>query len=127
THAVSHEFADDRITVGKDFVLNGGAQVAEPAAALRVGDGHIECAFGDHQQALHLVIGDAHWHRGSRIADPALPDHADIQFHDIAVLDSAVPADAVHDLFVQRNADIARETAITEKRTLAAHFRDEIR
>ena len=51
------------------------------------------------------------------VADPAVIVDADVDFDDIAILNDTRAADAMNDFFVDRNADVPWELAVTEKGT----------
>jgi len=43
---------------------------------------------------------------------PSHPEYADVQFHNLAVLNAALAAYAVNHLVVRRDANIARKNAV---------------
>ena len=56
-----------------------------------------------------------------------MEDDADVELDDVGVLDAARAADAVHDLVVDRDADVAGKAAIIEERAAPAPFVDQAR
>jgi hypothetical protein len=58
--------------------------------------------------------------RRGGVADPAVEDDADVELDDVGVLDAARAADAVDDLVVDRDADVAGKAAIIEEGAAAA-------
>ena len=65
--------------------------------------------------------------RGGGVADPAVKDDADVELDDVGVLDAARAADAVDDLVVDRNADVAGKSAVMEEGAASAPFVDQAR
>ena len=60
------------------------------------------------------MMPDRHGRRG--VAHPAVFDDADVELHDVAILNAPRAADPVHDFFVHRDADIARESRGSRER-----------
>ena len=87
--SMADEFAHHAVAVGHDFVFDGCAQIAQTAAAVGMGDGQFQRVFG-HLQAV-AALSDRSRRRApsSPYRHPAVLDHADIEFHDVAVLDAA--------------------------------------
>ena len=61
------------------------------------------------------------------VADPAVEDDADVELDDVGVLDAARAADAVDDLVVDGDADVAGEAAIVEEGAASAPVVDQAR
>ena len=52
------------------------------------------------QQLFDALINHADRHRRRGVPDPAILDDADIELHDVAVLNPPLTADSVHDFVV---------------------------
>ena len=93
-------------------------------------DGPLQRALRDREQFLDPLVDHPDRNRRRRVPHPAVLHNADVELHDVAILNAALTADAVHDLVVQRNADVARENAMTkaipEKRALHTGILHEI-
>ena len=77
---------------------------------------------------MDLGRNGTHGNAGSIVANPAVFDHADINFNNVPVLnDPPRPANAMHDFLVQGNADLAWITFVVEKGTPAAGIGHELR
>ena len=92
--------------------------VADAVAGARELDGAFQNPLGDGEEPLGIGIDDADGDRGGVVSDPAIADDADIHFHDVAISDRARTADAVDDLFIDANANVAGEFFVAEKRAL---------
>src|SRR5689334_3562970 len=112
------------------FVLNFSAQVTEPGAFGSYFDRLRQCVLGNTQQLIDAFVDHSNRDCRGRIPYPAVLDDTDIQLHDVAILNPALTADAVNDLVIQRDANVAGKNPMTkpiaEERALHPRFRHEI-
>jgi len=84
-------------------------------------------SLGNAEQPLRAIVDHADRNREGRVPYPSLLDYADIELHDVAILNTSLAADSVHNLVVERDTDVARKNAmpesVTEKCALHAGFR----
>jgi len=113
-HPVPNKFADDGETKAARFIVDFGANVADAPAFSGDGDCARERIFGNAQQLIRAFIDDSNWNRRSVIAYPAILNNADVQFHNVAILNSPLAADAVNRFNMERDANVARETPVTK-------------
>src|SRR5207237_5160470 len=101
------EFPDNvELLAHRDF-LDGSADVAEPRAFMHDFNRAAQSSLGHAQQPLGAVVDHSHGDGKCRVPHPALLDHADVELHDVAILNTSLTADSVHDLVVERNANVA--------------------
>ena len=116
--AVAAVVVDDavRVRLGGDGLLDGGADVGEPATGDRPGQAGPHRALGDGEQRGVLGGGLPHRDGDGGVAVPALQDRAAVD-GDVVALGQRPPAvgDAVHDLVVDRRADAAGETVVAQE------------
>src|SRR5207249_9436669 len=130
-HPVPNKFAHDGETKAARFILDFSANVADAPAFAGDGDCTGERIFGNAQQLIRAFIDDSNWNSRGVIAYPAILNYADVQFHNVAILNSPLAADAVNHFVVKRDADVTGKNAvresITEKCTYHMGFAHEVR
>ena len=113
--AVADEFAHNAVTILADVMLDAVAEISEHPAVTGILDG-IEKGFFGGSEEMQRFLGDvANGNGEGVVADPAVVIDADVDFDDVAVLDDTRTADAVNDLLVDGDADVAGELAVTEE------------
>ena len=85
-------------------------------------DGTIEDLLGYGEESFGLGVDDSHRDAHRRVADPAIADNSDIHLHHVAVADLAWSPDSMNDLFVDGDANVAREFLVTEESALHTDF-----
>src|SRR5262249_41958729 len=65
---------------------------------------------------LSRQVASATSNRAGRVADKPPVMHADVQTDNVTKLSAAIRCQPMHDLFVHRDANVARELPVTEKR-----------
>ena len=99
--AVADKFPHDTEMMAHRFIFDRRAKIAEPGACMRVADRALAARFRSPRSKLLDALVDHADGNGRRgIAHPAVLHHADVELHDVAVLDPALTADAVHDLVI---------------------------
>lgn len=87
----------------------------------RMIDGIEQGVFGDAQQLHDFRLHGSHGNACGVVADPAVFDDADIDFHDVTIGDDAISAaNSVDDFVVDADTDLAREIAVSKESTTAA-------
>src|SRR5437868_1291214 len=111
--------------VPRSLVFDLGADIAKPATFIGGLDRKLQRFFRDAQQLICPFVDHPYRYRLGSVPDPAILDDADIEFHNVAVLNTPLTADAVYDFIVERNANISRKNAMPEAITekSAFHFR----
>src|SRR6188472_3937800 len=117
--AVTNKFAHHRKTVAARFVLNFRADVSYAPAFMRNADRARESIFGRTQQLVRALVDDSYGNCRGVIANPTILNNADVEFHDIAILNTPLAANTVNHFVVKRDANVPGENAmpqpITEK------------
>ena len=125
--AVSNKFANDAEAI---FYGLGFDEVGNVADAMS-GSGEFHSAaqnpLGDCEESLGFGGDNSDGDGGGIVANPSIANDADIHFDNIAVSDRARSANAVNDLFVNRNAALSWKAAVPKKCALALFIRHEIR
>ena len=76
---------------------------------------------------MHFGADRSNGDAGGVVADPAVFDDADVDFDNVAILnDAAGPANAVHYLLIDGNADLAGESLVAKEGTAAARIGHEL-
>ena len=108
--------------------LHCGGDVAHPGPGSRGQNALFQCTPSDLDQFPFRLIPIAGDQRDRRVTVKAIDDCADVQLHQVTVLDYPVARNAVDDLFVQGCADHTRERnrprdrRISEERRFGAPF-----
>src|SRR5438552_14280066 len=100
SHAVPDKFAHHIELVARRFLFNLRAYVAQPSTLMSHSNGAFQRPLRHPQQTFGALVNDAHRHRFRGIAHPALADDSDIEFHDIAILNSPLTGNSVNDFVV---------------------------
>ncbi len=78
-----------------------------------MGNGSVQGFLGGAEQLMHFGRDGPDRNTGGVVAEPAIFDDANIELHDIPVLnDAAGPANAMHDFFIQGDANLARKSLV---------------
>jgi hypothetical protein len=105
-HAVADKFSDAEV-VAHCFILDLRAKVAQSLVGKSKADGPLQRALSHREQFLNSLVDHANWDGRRRVAHPPILNNTDVELHDVSVLDTALAPDAVHDLIVQGNANVA--------------------
>src|SRR5439155_18582984 len=100
SHAVADKLAHDIELIARRFLLNLRAYVAQAPTLMSHSNGPFQRPLRHPQQTFGALVNDADRHRCRGIADPALADDSDIEFHDIAILNSPLTGNSVNDFVV---------------------------
>src|SRR4030095_117380 len=114
SHTVADKFSNDAEVVANCFILDRRAKVAQSLVGTSKADGQLQRALSNREQFLNSLVDHANWNRRRRVAHPAILHNTDVQLHDVAVLDPTLAPDAVHNLVVQRNANVAGENSMPQ-------------
>jgi len=116
---------------GEPLGLGHAVLVTKALVGLRVSDGSLQRALRDGEELLDPFIDHPDRNRRRRVPHPAVLHDADIELHDVAILNTALAPDAVHDLVVEGYTDVAGKDAmpkaVAEERTANSRFRDQVR
>lgn len=123
---VPDKFADDRVTVFLDMLLNGRANVVQTISGPSLIDPLMQSFFGALQELLYFWFDHSDRNGGGSVADPSIQNNTNIEFDDIAIVQLAGTANSMNDFFIDRNTDIARKPAISQKSAFPSAFADEI-
>src|SRR5207249_9097206 len=96
------------------YFFNFCAVIADPPAFISNTDCAGERIFRHPQQLVRPFINDSNRHSRRVIAYPTIPNHADIELYDIAILDPPLAADAVHHFIVKRDTNVAGKNTMPE-------------
>src|SRR6266480_3182293 len=107
------------------FIFNLRADIAEACALACDADCPLQRILRDGQQLVDTLLNDSHRHRCRRVPHPTVLDHADVQLHNIAVLNPALARDPVYNFVIERNANVPRKNAVPQPITQesASHLR----
>ena len=111
---MSDEFAHDGKTMSSRFILNLSTDIADAPALESDADGSRERGFGSTQQLVGAFLDDSNGDSGRVIANPAILNNADVEFHDVPVLDATLAANPMNHLIIKRNTDVPGENAMTQ-------------
>ena len=100
SNPVADKLAHDIKLVTRCFVFDLRADVAQPPALISHTNSTLQCPLCDPQQTFRLFVDNADRHRRGGIADPAVANHSDIEFHNIAILNPALAGNAVNNFVV---------------------------
>ena len=118
TDAVSNKFANDAEAI---FYGLGFDEVGNVADAMS-GSGEFHSAaqnpLGDCEEPLGFGGDYSDGDGGGIVANPSIANDADIHFDDVAIGDGSGTADAMNDLFVYADANVAGEFFVSEKSAL---------
>ena len=127
---VPYELTDDREATRPRKFLHGAAEVGKAATGAGVLDRFKKGLLSHCQQSLGFQRDVASRNRGRVVTDEAAFDNPDVNLDDVSRLDLAESADAVNHLLIDRDADGAGKSSITEEGALAImlahHFGGEL-
>ena len=123
--AVADVLAHDRVPVGLDERLDGGADVADVVARPGGGDAEVERLAGGVDEPAHLRGGLAAGDRESAVRPPAIEDQPAVERDEVAVVDHLGAGDAVDHLLVDRHAERVGESVVAEEARDAVMVADE--
>src|SRR5262249_58343072 len=113
------------------FILNFGADIAHAPASMSDADCARERVFSHTQQLIRPLIDDSNGNGRGVIANPTIMDNADVELHNLAILNAPLAANAVHHFVIERDANVAGKNAVPEpiaqKGTFHAGVAHEIR
>src|SRR5439155_23539463 len=95
-NAVPHEFTHHSNIRATNFILDFCADIAYASAFLRQADCEHECIFSHTQQLVCPFINYPDGNSRRVITNPALLNNADVELHDVSVLNTPLTADAVN-------------------------------
>jgi hypothetical protein len=106
---MTDEVADDTIPPGQKGLLDGGGDVPYPVARLGRGDACQKGFLGIEAELAGARIDGAHHHGPGVVADEAVAADDHVERDQVAFADDPVRgADAMDDLVVEGDADVAR-------------------
>src|SRR3954453_8776664 len=112
------------------FLLNLSTNIPKTAPFQSNADRAFQCHFGNSEQLVDSFVDDPDGNSHRSVAYPSILDHADVEFYDVAILDSPLAADSVDDFVVNGNADVTGKNpmaeSIAEERVFHAGFGHEI-
>lgn len=123
--AMADKLANDAEAMADDEVLDGSAKIAQPTAGTGVGNRLEQRLLSDSQQSFGIVRDVARGDGGGVVADETGLDDANVDFDDIARHDSPRTTDAMNDLLVYGNADVAGKPPVSKKGAFAVVFAHE--
>ncbi len=126
-HPVSHKLAHDAEPVGLHAPLYGAGDIAHAIPRQSLANPFVERLLRYINQLLRPGIATAHHIGAGSITNKPLHHNADIQTHDIPILDSTIARHPMHNLFIHRDAHVAWITPIPEKSTLRSVLSHEFR
>src|SRR4051812_4117947 len=97
---VPDKFADYIEALARRDFLDGRANIAQPGTFMHHLNRAAKSRLGHSQQPLRALVDHADRNREGGIPYPAVLDYPDVELHDVAILDPALTADAVHDFVV---------------------------
>src|SRR4029077_18463822 len=128
---VPNKFAHHRKTISARFILNFGADVAYAPAFVGDADCARERVFGCTQQLIGALLDDSNGNSGSVIANPTILNNANVELHDVAILNAPRAANTVDHFVVKGDANVpgkdAMPQAITQKGAFYAGVAHEVR
>ncbi len=123
--AVADEALHDRETGPLDERLHRMRDVADAVSEPCLRDPGRERVLAHVQQALGVRLDRAHAEGVRAVRDRPFEGHADVDRHEVALVDDAPVRDAVDDDLVDRDADRTRVAAVPERGRDAAVLADE--
>src|SRR5438067_5683830 len=119
SNAVPNKFAHDRKTISASLILNLGADIAHAPAFMGDADCARERVFGCTQQLVRALFDDSNRNSRGVIPNPTILNNADVELHDVAILNAPLAANAVDHFVVKGDANVpgknAMPQAITQK------------
>src|SRR6266513_6099535 len=119
SNAVPNNFAHDRKTISASLILNLGADIAHAPAFMGDADCARERVFGCTQQLVRALFDDSNGNSRGVIPNPTILNNADVELHDVAILNAPLAANAVDHFVVKGDANVpgknAMPQAITQK------------
>ena len=109
---MAYKFPDDAKTVTFHMILDRPRYITNPLARDCLRDTLMQGLLGNIHQLLCQQITAAHGYRPSCVTYEPVVNHADIQADDIAETHRPGPRQAMHNLIIYRNTDLARILAI---------------
>src|SRR6476661_2274334 len=129
--AMTNKFAHHRKAISTRFVLDLRADVSHAPAFMRNADRARESVFGRAQQLVRALVDDSYRNGRGIIANPTILNNADVELHDIAILNAPLAANTVNHFVIKGDANVPGENAmpqpITEKRTFYPSIPHEVR
>jgi hypothetical protein len=105
--------ANDRQPCSLGDLLNRARYVAHAVAGEALRDPGMQRFLGRVEQVARLAAHLPDRKRSRRVGDPAVERHADVDRHDVTVLQPVGARDAVHDHRVGRRTNRAGEAAVS--------------
>src|SRR5215831_13116734 len=122
SNAVSDEFTHDRKTISARLILNLGANIAHAPAFMGNADRARERVFRRTQQLILALFDDSNRDSRGVIANPTILNNADVELHNVAILNASLAADTVDHFVVKGDANVPRKNAVPQSITQKGAF-----
>jgi hypothetical protein len=119
---VPNKFAHDRKIIPTRFILNFGADIAHAPALMGDTDCVGERVFGRAQQLVRALVDDSYGNSRGVIANPTILDNADVELHDVPILNAPLAANTVDHFIVKGDANVSGKDAVPQPITQKGAF-----
>src|SRR5258708_6534812 len=119
-NAMAYKLPNDAEPVPFYVLLNSPRNINHSLAWKSLAYSFIKCPFCDIHQALSLDRASPHRDGPGGITDEAIIDDPNIQAYDVPKFNPPVPCQSMDNLFINRNANVARVLAVAQKCTFCS-------